>query len=386
MKSSVYWGSPRQSRWDAKETLPAKLDLIIDRLNIRDRVKDEMVVIKLHVGNGIGYSTVHPVFVRKVVQAVKDGGGTPFIADVVWDVEGCASRGYTAEVLGCPIVPSAGLEERYFYTHAYEYKNIKEWKVAGMIQDATFLINFAHAKGHPSNGYGGCQKNLALGCMIGETRSAIHDTNHFDPYWNGEGVDAETRKKIIDACPFGAIVEDRDHPGELHLHFEPCNQCGRCLQAAPPGSLKIQAVNFHSFMEANAISTKIALSTFAPEKATHLCLATNITPLCDCFGFTSLPILPDVGVFGSDDIVAIDQAVLDMLGEHPLYEENIPTNMEVVTHEGHPLSWLHGPHKNPYMITDFGEKYGLGTRQYELVDVLPVVKHERTAATYISAS
>ncbi len=69
MPSQVYWGSPRQARLKAEETLPAKLDLIIDRLHIRDRVKDETVALKIHTGQNIGYSTAHPVFVRKVVQA-----------------------------------------------------------------------------------------------------------------------------------------------------------------------------------------------------------------------------------------------------------------------------------------------------------------------------
>ena len=110
MASKVYYGSPRQARLEAKETLPAKLDLILEQLNIRDRVKGETVVIKLHSGNNLGYSTIHPLFVRKVVQAVKDGGGHPFITDVDWDVRGAEARGYTAEMLGCPIYPSAGLE------------------------------------------------------------------------------------------------------------------------------------------------------------------------------------------------------------------------------------------------------------------------------------
>ena len=85
-KSTVYYGSPRQARLEAKETLPAKLDLIIDRLKIRERVKGENVILKMHLGNNLSYSVIHPVFVRKVVQAVKDGGGTVFIADVDWDV------------------------------------------------------------------------------------------------------------------------------------------------------------------------------------------------------------------------------------------------------------------------------------------------------------
>jgi uncharacterized Fe-S center protein len=386
MKSTVYYGSPRQAKWEADETLPAKLDLIINKLNIRDRVKNETVLIKMHTGNGIGYSTVHPVFVRKVVQAVKDGGGTPFIADVFWDVAGAETRGYTAETLGCPIIPSAGIDEKYFYAHERPYKSIRQWKVAGMVEDASFLINFAHAKGHPSNSYGGCFKNLALGAMTGETRSAIHDTNHYDPYWFPENCpDHATVQKIIESCPFGAIVEDKEHPGNLHLHFEPCNQCMRCLKVAPEGSLKIQPVNFQSFQEANAISVSITMSTFAPGKAAHLNLATHITPLCDCFGFTSMPILPDAGVFGSDDIVAIDQAVLDMTAKTPLLEDNIPTCMEVVTRQGHPLSWIHGPFKDPYKVTEYGEKLGLGSRQYDLVDVLPVQKFERTTMGYIKA-
>lgn len=92
MPAQVFFGSPRQSRLDAKETLPAKLDLILERLHLRERVKGEMVAIKMHTGNNIGYSTVHPVFVRKVVQAIKDGGGKPFVTDVSWDAEGAEQR------------------------------------------------------------------------------------------------------------------------------------------------------------------------------------------------------------------------------------------------------------------------------------------------------
>jgi hypothetical protein len=386
VKSIVYYGSPRQARLQAKETLPAKLDLIIERLNLRERVKDEFVCLKLHVGNNIGYSTIHPIFVRKVVQAIKDGGGKPFIVDVDWDVAGCEARGYTQEVLGCPVYPSAGPGEKFVYAHEWPFKNIQRWLVAGLVQDATFMVNFAHAKGHPSCAYGGAIKNIALGCMAGETRSAMHDAMHFDRYWFPEFCpDPAARQRIIDACPHAAIVEDKHSPGNLHLHPEECNACGRCLQAAPPGSLKIDKANFHAFMEACAISTRITLDTFAPGKTTHLCLATHMTPVCDCFGFTSMPILPDAGVFGSDDIVALDQAVLDSTAATPLIEENLPLAMEVHTRAGHPLMWLHGPLKNPYQVTEYAEALGLGSRQYELVDVLPLEKIERAEISYIAA-
>src|SRR5512136_2209715 len=294
MPSQVFYGSPRQARLEANETLPAKLDLILERLNLRERVKDETVVIKMHTGNNIVYSTVHPVFVRKVVQAVKDGGGKPFICDVNWDVKGAEERGYSSETLGCPVYPAAGPDEKYHYSHERPYKSIKSWKVAGLIEDATFLVNFAHVKGHPSNGFGAAIKNLALGCMVGETRGQMHDAMHFDRYWFPENCPdpATTIPLIAASCPFEAIVEDKHAPGSMHLHIEQCNQCGRCLRVAPPGSLKIDEANFRTFMEACAISVSQTMSTFQPGKAIHINLATQMTPVCDCFGFTSMPILP----------------------------------------------------------------------------------------------
>ena len=157
------------------------------------------------------------------------------------------------------------------------------------------------------------------------------------------------------------------------------------LAVAPEGSLKIDPANFYAFHEAVAISTSITMSTFAPGKAVHIVLATHMTPVCDCFGFTSMPIMRDAGIFGSNDIVAVDQAVLDASSKYPLIEENVPTSMEVHTRVGHPLRWLHGPLKDPYKATEYAEKVGLGSREYELVDVLPVESIQPAPMGYIPA-
>jgi hypothetical protein len=386
MPSTVYFGSPRQARLQSAETLPAKLDLILNELHLRDRVKGESVVIKMHTGNNMIYSTIHPVFVRRVVQAIKDGGGTPYVVDVDWDADGAEQRGYASEVIGCPVYPSAGPEDRYFYPHSHPFMNLTTWKVAGLMQDSSFLVNFAHVKGHPNTGFGAAIKNIALGCVTGETRRAMHDVFHQAPYWFPEACpDEATRRRILAACPFKALVEDKEQPTRLHLHHDRCNQCGRCLAVAPAGSLKIDPANFHPFFEACAIAARIVLSTFAPGKAIHLNLATHMSPVCDCFGFTSLPILPDAGIFGSDDIVAVDQAVLDATRGMRLIEENLPLVMEVATREGHPFHQLHGPLKDPDLATAFAEQHGLGSRAYDLVDVLPLEGIERTPLGYIPA-
>lgn len=386
MSSAVYFGSARQQRLRAEETLPAKLDRILERLNLRERVKGEVVAIKMHLGGNIGYSTVHPVFVRKIVDAVKAGGGTPFVTDTPWAVMTGYQRGYTQETLGCSILPAAGIGETYYKTVVDPYKNIQEWKVAGQVADAGFLIDLAHAKGHPSCGYGGVFKNLALGCQVGSVRSQLHDTCHYDQYWFPDKCpDAVTREAIVASCPRGGLSFDRDNPEHLHLHVEPCNACGRCLEVAPEGALKIQPVNFESFQEACAISAKHVLATFAPEKQVFLNLATQITPVCDCFGMTTIAVLPDIGLFGGNDICAVEQASLDAIGKHQLIEENIPEPYEVQHDLPHPLQQLHGRYKDPYLVIRCGEALGLGSSDYTLIDVMeePVTTVE---AGHISAA
>jgi hypothetical protein len=41
--------------------------------------------------------------------------------------------------------------------------------------------------------------------------------------------------------------------------------------------------------------------------------------------------------------------------------------------------------KDPYVITQFGEQMGLGSREYELIDVLPVEQITRAPLGYIPA-
>lgn len=386
MAVPVYFGSARQSRICAEETLPAKMDLIVDRLRLRERVAGETVAIKMHLGGNIGYSTIHPVFVRRVVKAVLDGGGRPFVTDHAGAVASAAQRGYTAETLGCPIYPVGGPDEKYFYEIERPYKNIRTWRLGGLVRDATFLIDLAHVKGHPTCGFGALIKNLALGCTMGPTRAALHDTMHFDPYWFPERCKGDAhRRRIMEACPFGAIVQDRQDERQLHLHFDNCNQCKRCVPVAE-GALAIEARNFHAFQEANVIAVQILLETFAPGKAVFLSVATHMTPVCDCFGFTGQAILPDVGVFGSDDIVAAEFATLDLIGQSRLLADAVPPAMEIQPDQPHPFQQLHGPYKDPYVGPRLAAARGLGSPDYELIDVFPVEVRSRTSELHVGAA
>ncbi|MHA2254999.1 MAG: hypothetical protein ACXAAM_02900 [Candidatus Heimdallarchaeaceae archaeon] len=85
-------------------------------------------------------------------------------------------------------------------------------------------------------------------------------------------------------------------------------------------------------------------------------------------------IVNDIGVVGSKDIVAVETATLDLIKEEGLIEKNIPpyfkhVNLNAVE-DLHPFTRVHGPYKDPYETVQFAEKMGMGSSDYELVEIL----------------
>jgi len=64
-------------RLEAKATLPAKFQRMLDRLPLKRVCKDATVAVKIHVGGHLGFTTIPPLFVRILVQKVKDAGARP---------------------------------------------------------------------------------------------------------------------------------------------------------------------------------------------------------------------------------------------------------------------------------------------------------------------
>jgi len=363
----VYFGSVRSVLATREQSFAAKFDLVIQKLGIKDAVKDKIVAVKAHMGLDVGFSTVNPFLLGRLVEVIKSGGGRPFILDVLEQYADAAKRGYTQEVLGCPILPNAGPADRYFVERDVNFKGLKTLKMGGNVLDADVMVDISHVKGHNSVGYGGAIKNLALGCFIRETRLAMHRTMQYDKYWWKEkSKDAE---QLVKACPFGCI---RYKNGQLTVEFNTCNQCMRCVAADRDGCLQINPANFQAFQEINALAVKFVLSHFEEDRRFFINVATNITQYCDCWGFTTGQILPDLGVLGSRDIVAADKATLDLMADKPLIKENVSQNLEVNDDPTlHPFARIHGPYKDPYNMIRLAEKHRLGSSDYVLEEVLP---------------
>ena len=115
-----------------------------------------------------------------------------------------------------------------------------------------------------------------------------------------------------------------------------------------------------------AIATQAVLSGFAPEHVLHINLLLNITYVCDCWGLTTPALVPDIGLVASQDIVAVEQASLDLIRLENLIRQGLPLGKEIGA-EGHLFQRIHG--KDPFVQVAALEHHGLGSRTYDLVEV-----------------
>jgi len=367
--SKVYFGSMQSRSLAPEHSFAAKFIQVIEKLGIENTVKDKSVLVKMHLGGNVGFSTVNPFLVGLLVSKIRGAGGRPFIADSLEGFRSATPRGYTPEVVGCPVFPIAGPTDNYFVRKELKYKNLDEIEMGGLCKDADVIVTLSHAKGHNTVGFGGALKNLAVGSFTARTRSKMHGVMQYEKYWFPEKCkDPELH---INACPFSAISISKKTKG-VRIDFDSCNQCMRCVEGNPHGCLQINPANFLAFQELMALTTREALADFRQEDRFFISVATDIMPVCDCWGITTGPVLEDLGVLGSTDPVALDKATLDMLANQSLIEENVPQSMEVIEGDGlHPFQRIHGPYKDPYASIDYACKLGLGSREYTVEEVIP---------------
>jgi len=376
-KAKVYFGSIQQGKEATFSALTAKVDKIIKFLDLSTIEKGDKVAIKMHLGFQDGYQTVPVFFIRRIVKAVKCAGGWPFVTDNPTAVYNAVDRGYTQETCGCPIIPIAGVKDGYTKSVDINYMNVDKLEMGGVLHDADVLIDLSHSKGHACSGYGGAIKNIALGGYSAQSRwKKIHGVEQSHSYWSPTKCTAEHAKLLVKACPYKALkYDEKEHKLSLLLYACRNNLCLECLKIDKEvGCLQIIPGFFAAFQELMAITAENVLKTFDENKAFFINFVLQVTPHCDCMGMAQPSVVPDIGVLGSQDIVAVETATLDLIAKAGLIEKAIPPYFKHVdlTPESnmHPFERLWGPMKNPYLVTEFAEKRGLGTRDYELIEVL----------------
>jgi len=347
---------PKELRRDA--TLPPLLEKMLGTWSLKRRFAKKRVAIKMHLGFAAGHSTIHPLLVARVVKAVKDAGGRPFITDVPGAVPTAADRGYTAEVLGAPILPVAGAADKYVYARRTNYRTLKTVNLGGNIVDADAMIVLSHGKGHGESGFGGAIKNIAMGCVDAETRGKIHRLMSSTFQWDQSKCTGCLLCR--DNCPNEAITYK---DGKISIFDHACKYCMHCVISCPNDAITIDQRGYRYFQHGMALTTREALRTFDPGRVLYVTVLLQVTPFCDCWGFTTPSIVPDIGIVVSDDIVAVETAALDLIKADDFIEGSLtpPLNR---TGSGHLLQQIHG--KDPAIQIAECIKVGLGTPEYRL--------------------
>ena len=161
------------------------------------------------------------------------------------------------------------------------------------------LVVLTHFKGHVAGGFGGSNKNIGIGCADGRIGKAmIHTTPGQNNQWD---------------------------------------------------------IGKEELMERISESTKAILDHFG-KKITFVNVMRNMSVDCDCAGTSATPVVtPNIGILASRDIVALDQACVDLV-----FAMGEKYNKELVER----MTSRHGFRQISYM-----KELGMGNDRYKLIDI-----------------
>ena len=365
MSSELLFASARPKTLEPKNSLGAKWLRLLDRLDLASTVAGKRTAIKMHLGGGVGFTTIHPFFARKLVEKVRAAGAAEvFVTDSPHAVREAVNRGYTAEVLGCPLLPVAGTTDRYAYTRKIKppFRSLHEVHLGGEIVDAQALIDFSHVKGHGACGFGGASKNLSMGCVTGQTRTALHALEG--------GLEWDPRKctrcrTCVENCPNHAIsFSDK---GEFGVFYHDCKFCQHCILICPELAISMAGGRFKDFQKGLALATAKVLEGFEPGRTLFINMLLDITLFCDCWGMTTPQLVPNIGILAGRDIVAVEQATLDLIKTKDLIPGALPDGWKMRAGK-HLFEKVH--RKDPYLLVADLEDLGCGHRTYKMTEVL----------------
>ena len=178
-------------------------------------------------------------------------------------------------------------------------KHLTKNFVGANLKDYDFVLVLTHFKGHAMGGFGGAIKNISIGIASSHGKVVIHTAGTKDS---------------------GSIwYDDQD-----------------------------------AFLESMAEAAKSVSDRFGHgERMLYISVMNHLSVDCDCDGNPSAPDMHDIGILGSFDPVALDQACVDLVYK-ALDGQSLIRRMES---------------RNGIHTLEHAEAIGLGSRTYELVSI-----------------
>ena len=257
--------------------------------------------VKLHTGEQNGHNIIPSEWVKALFQKdLPDATIVETNTYYVGDRYTTEQHRKTLEVNGWTFCPVDIMDEEDTLTlPVCGGKWFDRMSMGSHIADYNSLVVLTHFKGHTQGGFGGSNKNIGIGCADGRIGKAwIHTTPGQDDQWD--------------------IAKEE-------------------------------------FMERMTESSKAVVDHFG-KRITYVNVMRNMSVSCDCEGLNAEPVVtPNVGILSSTDILALDQACVDLVyamteAEHHDLVERIETR--------------HGLRQLSYM-----KELGMGNDRYVLIDL-----------------
>lgn len=259
------------------------------------------VAVKLHTGEQHGPNIIPRPWVAELLESdLPDATIVETNSYYAGDRDSTEKHRRTLEVNGWTFAPVDIMDEEGAAPFPVEGgKWFDEVHMGSHLADYDSLLVLTHFKGHTKGGFGGSAKNIGIGCADGKIgKREIHTTPGSDDMWD---------------------------------------------------------ISNEEFMERMMESAKAVCDHFG-DKIAFINVMRNMSVSCDCEGAAAEPVVtPNVGILASTDILAIDQACVDLV--YAMGEEDRHALVER-------METRHGLRQLSYM-----KELGMGNWRYVLVDL-----------------
>lgn len=257
--------------------------------------------VKLHTGEKHGPNIIPHQWVEELFKA-EIPGATIIETNTYYEGDRYTTKKHreTLEVNGWTFCPVDIIDEHgTLMIPVKGGKWFNEMSVGKGITNYDSLLILTHFKGHTMGGFGGSNKNIGIGCADGRIgKKMIHNAHNSDNMWD---------------------------------------------------------VNKEELMERMTESTKSVIDMFEG-KIAYINVMRNMSVSCDCEGLAAEPVVtPDVGICASLDILAADQACVDII--YAMQEKDKHAMVERI-------ETRHGHRQLSYM-----KELEMGNDLYTLIDV-----------------
>ncbi len=354
MKSEVFFIPGRMDEGD--EPLAVKAEKVFEKLAFSKKIEnDDFIACKMHFGDQGNKGHIRPSWLTNILRLLRNKTNKVFLTDtntlylgkrsnsaehlqLAWD------HGFSVDNVGVPVIIADGLIGRDEEEIKVNLRRIKSAKIASTFLHSDALLSLAHFTGHILTGFGASIKNLGMGCASRAGKLEQHSDVH--PWVNSKLC--ENCGICLDYCPTEAI-DQKD--GYVSIIKEKCIGCGECLVVCTAGAVKMRWDE-----DARRVQEKMTEYAFSVWKKFNgkigfMNFLTKITKDCDCMAKDQRPMVTDIGILGSEDPVALDRASVDLISSR---------SGKDVLRANYDVDWS--------VQLKHGEKIGLGTTEYTLID------------------